>query len=87
MAKLKITLEDMLKVLQRKGYVLEQQREWVVDKKGKGRYIEQLYALIPGRIYGLGKTYRPENTAETVFSNIVSNKQASTTTQDFLDSL
>lgn len=87
MTKLQFTLEDMLRVLERKGYQLENHPKMIPGKGKKPKYINELYALRPGVIYGLGRVYIPENTAEAVFSNLVRNRHDSTTPQDFLDSL
>lgn len=83
MPKAGFTIDDMCKVLERKGYTIES----YPTRVGKGKRVQEvLYALLPNRIYGLGRTYCPENTAEAVFSRILHSK-TQMTKEDFLDSL
>ncbi|TXH08756.1 MAG: hypothetical protein E6R03_17740 [Hyphomicrobiaceae bacterium] len=83
--KWKLTLDDIVTVLQRKGYRIESQPTKVPGRNGKGKYVDVLYAHLPGHIYGF-RLYCPENTAEAVFSKLMAQK-GGFTKDDYLNSL
>lgn len=85
MPRWKLTVDDIVSVLQRKGYRLTSQTTEVTDKKGKVKRMEVLYAHLPGIVYGFS-AYRPENTAEAVFSKLLEDR-GDFTKQDYLDSI
>jgi hypothetical protein len=81
-----LTLDDIVTVLQRKGYKLERHPTKIgPGRRNKGKYADVLYAFLPGTIYGF-RQWCPENTAEAVFSNLI-NTRGEFTKSDFLDTL
>ncbi len=85
MARWKVTVDDIVSVLRRKGYQLISRPTDVTDKKGKVKRVDVLYAHHPGVVYGF-TAYRPENTAEAVFSQLL-DERGDITKQDYLDSI
>lgn len=84
MSQWNLTLDDIVSVLQRKGYQIESYPTRVPGRK-RAKYIDTLYAFLPGHIYGFSQ-WRPENTASAVFSKLIKEKGAFTK-DDFLNTL
>lgn len=75
-----VSIDDIIYVLQRKGYYIEMK----VEKVGRRKPVVRHYAYLPDVIYGF-RQYGPENTAEAVFSRIIGGKSISK--EDILNSL
>lgn len=85
MPRWKLTIDDIVKVLRRKGYQLVTHPTEVIDKRGRVKRVDVLYAHLPSVVYGF-TAYRPENTAEAVFSQLL-DERGDITKQDYLDSI
>lgn len=79
----KITLDDIVSVLQRKGYMIEV-HQIEEKKRNKIKQYKVYYAHLPNVVYGF-RRYSHENTAEAVFSKILGERTL--TKEDLLNSL
>lgn len=86
MTKWKLTEEDVVTVLQRKGYkLIDYSTKVGYGRGGRPKYQDVLYAFLPGVVYGFNQ-WCPENTAEAVFSRLVE-KRGFPGKEDYLDSI